>query len=215
MTDASIGPPPSTPPDDGSRTTASTAQRAKDEAAAIATTAKDETSAVAQTAVDEAKHLGSEAGQQVQEVVADVRQQLRAKADEESRRLAQSVGDVGQQLRTMAAAGDAGIARDLVTQVAQSAEQIAQRLEQGGLDRTLDDARRLARNRPGTFLMGAAAAGFIAARVARSVDTTAVKEAATPSPPIGEADPSTSIDLTSATYDPATAAAMPIAEPVR
>ena len=170
----------------------STAQQAKDEAAGVATTAKDEAAniagaakeqagAVASTAVEEAKHLGTEATEQAKQVFTDARQQLLAKAEEESQRLGATVDDLSRQLRKMADAGDSGIARDVVSQAASSAAQVSQRLQQGGVDQMFADARRVARNRPGTFLLGAAAAGFIAARVARTVDTTAIKEAATPS----------------------------------
>src|SRR5436190_3450479 len=170
----------------------STAQQAKDEAAGVATTAKDEAAnvagtakeqvgEVASTAVEEAKHLGTEATEQAKQVFADARQQLQAKAEEESHRLGATVDGLSRQLRKMADAGDAGIARDVVSQAASSAAQVSQRLQQGGVDQMFADARRVARNRPGTFLLGAAAVGFIAARVARSVDTTALKEAATPS----------------------------------
>jgi hypothetical protein len=157
---------------------AGVAAAAKDEAANVATSAKQEASAVAQTAVDEAKNLTAEATQQARQVFDDARQQLQAKANEEAQRLAGAVADLGTQLRTMADAGQAGLARDLVAQVADGSQRIAQHLRQGGLDRTMADARRLARNRPGTFLLGAAAAGFVAARVARSADTAALKDAA-------------------------------------
>jgi hypothetical protein len=159
---------------------ANVAGRAKDEAANVAGTAKEQAGAVAATAVDEAKQLGSEAADQAKQVLTDARDQLRAKAAEESQRLGATIGDLGQQLRTMADAGQPGLARDLVQQAAGQVQQMAQRMEQGGLERMLSDARRVARNRPGTFLLGAAAAGFVAARVARSADTTALKEAATP-----------------------------------
>ncbi len=154
---------------------------AKDEAGNVASTAKEEAAAVARTAVEEAKHLGAEASQQAKHVLSDARQQLQAQAEEQSQRLAGAVGDLGQQLRSMAAAGDSGLARDLMTQAADTAQRLSQQLQQGGIDRTIQDAKRFARNRPGMFLLGAAAAGFAAARVARTADTSALKEAAAPS----------------------------------
>jgi hypothetical protein len=156
------------------------AASAKDEAANVASTAKSEAASVAQTAVEEAKHLGSEATQQAKHVLTDARQQLQVQAEEQSQRLGGAVRDLGQQLRTMAEAGQPGLARDLMSQAADTAQRFSQQLQQGGVDRTLQDAKRFARNRPGMFLLGAAAAGFAAARVARNVDTEALKEAATP-----------------------------------
>ncbi len=72
------------------------------------------------------------------------------------------------------------VAKDIIATFADQAEQMSQRLSDGGLDRTLEDARRLARNRPGLFLAGAALAGFVAARVARAADTDSLKQAASP-----------------------------------
>jgi len=158
------------------------AANAKDEAGNVASSAKDEAASVASTAVDEVKQLGADATGQAKQVLTDARQQLHAKAQEESQRLAGTIADLGQQLRTMANAGEAGLARDLVSEVASRAQQISQHLGQGGFERTVDDAKRLARNRPGTFLLGAAAAGFVAARVARMADTAALKDAAIPAP---------------------------------
>jgi hypothetical protein len=160
--------------------TAEVASTAKDQAASVAATAKDQAANVASTAVDQAKAVTSEAASEAKDVFADARQQLRAQADEQSAKVASLIGDIGGQLHKMASAGDAGPAKDVIATVADQANAMSQRLQDGGLDRTLADARRMARNRPGLFLAGAALAGFVAARVARTVDTTALKEAATP-----------------------------------
>ncbi len=121
----------------------------------------------------------SEAAAEAKDVLTDVRQQLRSQAEEQSAKVAALVGDIGTQLRKMAAAGESGPAKDIVAGVADQAQQMSQRLGDGGLDRTLSDARRLARNRPGLFLAGAALAGFVAARVVRAADTDGLKQAAT------------------------------------
>ena len=201
MTDTTTQATSGSPAQHAKQEAADVATSAKDEAANVASTAKQEAGTVAQTAVDEAKQLTSEAGQQAKQVLSDARQQLQAKADEEARRLAGAIDDLSGQLRTMAAAGQAGLARDLMAQAADGARRMAQHLQQGGLDRTLSDARRLARNRPGTFLLGAAAAGFVAARVARSADTTALKEAASPQagngqPAVQWSDPDLTLEAT-------------------
>jgi len=159
---------------------AAVASTAKDQAAHVAATAKDQASTVASTAAEQAKVVASEAASEAKDLFADARQQLRVQADEQSAKVASLVGDIGGQLRTMAAAGEAGPAKDIVAAVADQADGVSQRLRDGGLDRTLEDARRLARNRPGLFLAGAALAGFVAARVARTVDTGALREAASP-----------------------------------
>jgi hypothetical protein len=143
-----------------------------------ATTAKEPAS-VASSAAAEAKAVASEAKAEAKDVLADARHQLRSQAEEQSAKLATVVADIGAQLRKMAAAGETGPAKDIVAGVADQAQQMSQRLGDGGLDRTLADARRLARNRPGVFLAGAALAGFVAARVIRVADTDSLRHAAT------------------------------------
>jgi hypothetical protein len=153
---------------------------AKEQATNVASSAKESAASVAASAADQAKVVASEAGAEAKDILADARQQLRTQANEQSDKLAALIGDIGTQLRTMAAAGDTGMAKDLVDGVAEQAQGISSRLSEGGLDRTLEDARRLARNRPGLFLAGAALVGFVAARVARNVDTESIKQAVDP-----------------------------------
>ena len=160
--------------------TTGVASTAKEQAASVAASAKDQAAGVASTTADQAKVVASAAAAEAKDVLADARQQLRAQADEQAAKVASLIGEIGGQLRTMANAGDTGPAKDIVATVAEQADGVSRRLRDGGLDRTLEDARRVARNRPGLFLAGAALAGFVAARVARTVDTTALKQAATP-----------------------------------
>jgi hypothetical protein len=141
------------------------------------TAAKEQAAQVASSAAAEAKTVASDAASEAKDVIADARQQLRSQAEEQSAKVAALVGDIGTQLRKMAAAGESGPAKDIVAGVADQAQQMSQRLGDGGLDRTLADARRLARNRPGLFLAGAALAGFVAARVVRVADTDGLKQA--------------------------------------
>jgi len=152
---------------------------ATERAASTAAAAKDQAASVASSAATEAKAVASEATTEAKNVLTDVRQQLRSQAEEQSGKVAALVGDISAQLQKMAAAGEPGPAKDIVAGFADQAEQMSRRLGDGGLDRTLGDARRLARNRPGLFLAGAAMAGFVAARVARIVDTDGLKQAAT------------------------------------
>ena len=141
--------------------------------------AQQQAGSVASSASTEAKAVASEAAAEAKNLLADTRQQLRAQADEQSAKVASMVGDIANQLQRMAAAGEPGPAKDVLRGVADQAQQMSQRLGEGGLDRTLSDARRMARNRPGLFLAGAALAGFVAARIVRVADTESLKQAAT------------------------------------
>ena len=70
----------------------------------------------------------------------------------------------------MADAGDdGGVMPSLVREGASAVERIGTRLDQGGLDAVMSDVRRWARRSPGSFLLGAAALGFVAGRVARNL----------------------------------------------
>ena len=80
----------------------------------------------------------------------------------------------------MADSADEGLAPDLVRQASSAIGDLAGRLDYGGLDTLVADLKRFARNKPGTFLLGAAAAGVIAGRLARASDIGSLVEAAKP-----------------------------------
>ena len=172
--------------DDGS-----TAQTAKEEATQVASTAVDQgkqtASAAAEaagqtatTATDGAKHVASEAATQVTEVtrqatdqarelVSQASSQLHEQATTQTERAAGGLADLGRQLRAL---GDgqpdqAGMAGDAARQLADKVEGIADRIQERGFDGVVDDLRTFARRRPGAFLLGAAATGFVTVRLAR------------------------------------------------
>jgi hypothetical protein len=62
-----------------------------------------------------------------------------------------------------------GLARTLAEESASAAEQFANRLEDGGVERLVADARSWARRNPGTFLLGALAAGVVVGRLVRNM----------------------------------------------
>jgi hypothetical protein len=176
MTDTTTNTSP--PPSSAGERASEVASTAADEATTVASGAKEQAASVASAAKEQAKEVGSQAADEAKDLLADARQQLRAQADEQAHRLAGTVGSLGSQLRTTADSGEPGTARDVVRQLADQANTFSSKLDQGGLDRTLNDVKRMARNRPGMFLLGAAAAGFVAARVARNADTQALADAA-------------------------------------
>jgi hypothetical protein len=75
---------------------------------------------------------------------------------------------VSQDLDHMAAQSDgSGVAADLVRQVSQRTRSLGEHLDGREPTEILDDVRQFARRRPGTFLLGALAAGVVAGRLAR------------------------------------------------
>jgi hypothetical protein len=73
-----------------------------------------------------------------------------------------------------------GTTHGLVNSLADQVDRGAQRLSNGDLDVMVEDVKRFARNRPGTFLLGAAGAGFLLGRVLRSADLKQVGQAVKP-----------------------------------
>lgn len=147
----------------------STAEAAKEQAGAVASTAKEQTKAVAADAKAEARRLAEE-----------TRHRLRTQAAEQKSRLAETMRDVSYQLQGVAR-GEAppqGLVADVTRQAADTTAQLARQLEAKQPEDLLDDVRRFARQKPGMFLLGAMAAGFVTGRLLRAADTGSVVEAA-------------------------------------
>lgn len=197
----------------------STPERAK----AVADEATSKVTEVAASAAGDAKVLVSdakgevlavagEAKDKVRDLTQDARQQLRQQANEQAGRAAGAMRDLSEQLAAMAGAADGGLVPDLARQASSSIDGLARRLDDGGLDALVADVKRFARNKPGTFLLGAAAAGLLAGRLTRSVDTHALVEAATPQG--GEAAATQSAGSQPPPLDLTTPAATPLVEPL-
>lgn len=145
---------------------------AGERATAVATTAKDEATRVAEDARHQAKQLASQS-----------RDQLRLQADEQARRLVDTLRDVGDQLSDMGRGESApsGAVADFTQQAASSVHRMAQTLDEKGPSGVVADVKTFARQRPGLFVLGALGAGVVAGRLIRSLDTGAVAQAAKPS----------------------------------
>jgi hypothetical protein len=143
--------------------------------------AKGTATTVAQTTANETKAVVGEAKEAARDLVGDARTQLRGQADDQAQRLAGTLRSFSNQLSSMSRAPDAGgTAAEMARQAADRTRQFAQRIELGGIDGAMNDAKRFARTRPGTFLLGALGAGFVVGRVIKNVDTHAVATAAKP-----------------------------------
>jgi hypothetical protein len=199
------------------------AERAADEATTqagqVASTAKDSAAHVAEAAGHELHAIKAEATDAAKSLVGDARQQLRTQAADQASKLSSTLGDLSSQLRSMAEGGSPGLAQDVIRDISQRADAVRNRLDERGIEGALDDAKRFARNRPGLFLAGAAAAGLLVGRVIKTTDTHALVEAAKPTSgtdqgalstsSFGEL-PSSTVGSTTGAFPPATpATAMP------
>jgi hypothetical protein len=141
--------------------------------------AKDQAKQAAGTAADQGKHVAGVAQDEVKNVAAEAQNQLRGlldeattQVDEQSKaqksRLADTVRTFGDDLESMRGEGQQdGVAAQVVQQVAGQARSLASHLDDRDPSELLDDVRRFARRRPGTFLLGAIAAGIVVGRVTR------------------------------------------------
>ncbi len=143
---------------------------AKDQAKDLASTAAGQARDVTETARQQVEVVASEAKDHAQHLARRTKEELRAQADERATQFSNSLRDVGSQLRSLAN-GNAqeGMVADLSRDLGHRVQGFADRIDQGGFDGVIDDVRRMARRRPGMFLAGAAAAGFVAARLFRDL----------------------------------------------
>ena len=155
------------------KTTASTAA---DQGRRVADTAKAEAQNVAETAVRQTRSVMTDAAQQVSTQVSD-------QATVQRDKLSQTLRAFGDDLEQMASQGqDSGLAADLVREVATRARAFGSHLEGREPAQLLDEVRDVARRRPGTFLLGALAAGVVAGRLFRgAADGAAAAQLAGPS----------------------------------
>ncbi len=138
--------------------------------------AKQHAADVAATGQEKADELLDEARNHAQELVDETRRTARARAEEQGNRLADTARNTAGDLRSMADAGE-GQLSGLVEQGADYLQRFADRLDHGGLDAVLDDARRQARRRPLAFLASTVAAGFVTGRLLRNADTEQMTDA--------------------------------------
>jgi hypothetical protein len=140
---------------------------AKEQAQQAAGTAADESKRVAGVAQDEARRVASEATSQVQDLMGQATSALDEQSRTQRDRLVDTLRGFGDDLEKMASQGEGGLAADVARQVAERAHAVSSRLDGREPRDLLDDVRGFARRRPGTFLLGALAAGVVAGRLTR------------------------------------------------
>lgn len=161
------------------------ASTAADQASTVAGAATEQAGAVASTAADGAKQVAGEAAQQAANVASEVKTQvsglvnqasgeLRTQGDAQTERLAEGLRTVAGQLQALldGRTEEAGPLPDLARQATGQLQSLAGRIGEGGTDGVVNDLQRFARRKPGTFLVGAAAAGFLGGRFIRGMQAS-------------------------------------------
>ncbi len=159
------------PPLGGGRTAEpSTTDVARAEAAGVGQHARDAGGQVAQTALDQARQVAAETGRQARDLLGEAQGQARDQASAQQQQAARQLRSVADELHAMAAnGGQSGLATEVARQAAERMHGAASWLEQREPADLLDEVRRFARRRPGTFLIGAAVAGLAAGRLTRGL----------------------------------------------
>lgn len=139
---------------------------AKDQAGAVAGSATQAASEVADSAKEQVAQVAGEAKNQIGALTSQAKQQVTEQASAQTQKAAQTARSFADQLQAMARGESSeGMATDVVRNISEKVQQIADRLENTEPQELLQDVRRFARNKPGTFLIGALAAGFVGGRL--------------------------------------------------
>jgi hypothetical protein len=131
-------------------------------------TASEEAGRVAGVAKGQAQQVASEVGTQARDLVGELKTQVRDQSATQRDRLVDNLRRFGDDLDGMRQSGtSSGLAADLAGMLASKAREVSTFLGDHEPGDLIEDVRRFARQRPGTFLLGAAVAGVIAGRLTR------------------------------------------------
>lgn len=144
---------------------------AKEEAKSTAQDAAQAGKQTAETAKQQAGEVVGEAKSQAQMLLSEAKDQLTSQGTAQQEKAASGLRSLADELTGMVN-GDVsqpGLASDLARQASERVRSMADMLENRQPSELLDEVRRFARQRPGVFLLSAAAIGFIGGRLTRSV----------------------------------------------
>lgn len=124
----------------------------------------------AQTAKQEASRVASTATDEIRKLADQSRSELTDQARAQQSRLAGSLRDLGQQFGQMADRSDSSsMATQLAREASDRAHSIGSWLENREPGEVIDEVKRFARRKPGTFLAVAAGVGFLSGRLTRGL----------------------------------------------
>ncbi|GAA1624495.1 hypothetical protein ACFQY4_15475 [Catellatospora bangladeshensis] len=125
---------------------------------------------VAKTATEQAKHVAQETGSQMRNLAGSATDELRGQAATQQERVASGLRTLADDLSSMRTGnGSDRMAGELMQEVSSRAHRAADWLEHREPGQLLDEVRDYARRHPGTFLLGALAAGLVVGRLTRGI----------------------------------------------
>ncbi len=158
---------------DASGPSTSSSSRAAQDARESAGHVGDQASQSAKETADVAKQHASQVAATATEQVRDLADHSRAELTDQARtqqgRLAESLRDLGQQFGQMADNADEGMAGQLVGEAGDRLHTLGSWLQSREPNDVLDEVRRYAGRKPGSFLLIAAGVGFLGGRLTRSL----------------------------------------------
>jgi hypothetical protein len=166
-----------------------TAHTAQESGQAVASTAAEHAKDLSGSATQKASEVVSEAKDKASDLLGETRTQVQAEAENRRGQAVSTLRSLGDELDAMQDhGGDKGLATQLASRGGDYVRQTADWLDGREPSEILDDVRRFARRRPGTFLLGALLAGVVAGRFTRSLkagapDSSAPSHAAAQTPP--------------------------------
>jgi hypothetical protein len=130
---------------------------------------KEATGEVTRTAGEQAREVTREAGAQARQVLDQTRRRMSAEAKNQTERASGRMRDWSDELASMAESTkpDSPV-REAVHQIADSGRRMADYLDRRGVEGAVSEVQEFARRKPGTFLLGAAVAGFLIGRAAKA-----------------------------------------------
>jgi len=164
----------------GTSGTSSTAEAAKGAASEVAGEATSAAAGVKDTVTTEVGSVVGDAKAQAASLLRTSKDELRTQAETRARDLSSALDGAARQLHSMAEGAEdpSSTVAQLSRSAAEQLQRQSRRLEDGGLEGLVADARRFARNRPGAFMLGTIAAGFAVGRLAKHADVKQVADMA-------------------------------------
>jgi len=146
-----------------------TASTAKDEAARTAQTAASAAGDVAGTAKEQIGQVAGEAVNQVRQLADDARGEASAQLSTAADKLGDLIRSLATEIRDLSQgkADSSGKVAGLAQQLAGTGDRWADQVSQLGPEGLLREVRSFASRKPGTFLLGALAAGVATGRLVR------------------------------------------------
>jgi hypothetical protein len=132
---------------------------------------------VAHTAKDEASSVLGEAKGQAKDLYAQTQREVKDQAATQQQRIAAGLRSASDELDSMAAnSSTSGLATDLVRQVSDRLSSASHWLDDRDPGSVLEEVKRFARRKPGTFIFAAVVVGVAAGRLTRALASNAKED---------------------------------------